>query len=495
MGMKSVKNGFVLLPANPYFIFLVIFLINLFIMLDGEMSNDEGIWNYIARVWCENGIPPYVGTIENKTPGIFELFAFSYLLFGVNYYFVRLLGIIAISFSSLILYFMGKRFHSPFAGIFGMVVFGLTMAWGSLDGPHTSQTETFMNLFSILSFYFVMKGAERTDWKRWAAMAGISMGMAITFKEIAITTAFGLMLFFIIYHAKILNVKNILTGLILMTLGIVVPTFTSFIPLLLSGVSLKDYIDGAWLILLNQGSHTSLVPHLRESVRIFTNSKLAIFYPFLSLFILQYNLVRKRYFMGLLVWLFVDFVGTNASGYYFGHQIKQLMPSLSLIMGILLANLHMIKINDASLIPRYANAVLMALVILFFPLDAFIDNSYHLVYSDKTKKAAEQMGIWLKENTTDEDYIYVATGGGNPILSYSGRLSPSKYFNTLFVTSAQERERLLSDIRAKSPLFIVRSKKDPFYKNIGARIERYINSNYKIIYSSYDYDVMKRVSR
>ena len=29
-----------------------------------------------------------------------------------------------------------------------------------------------------------------------------------------------------------------------------------------------------------------------------------------------------------------DFLGTNASGYYYGHQIKQLLPSLSIIGGV-----------------------------------------------------------------------------------------------------------------------------------------------------------------
>ena len=83
-----IRNGFAFFPASPYPVFLFILVVNLFVMLDGQTSNDEGIWNYIARVWCENRIPPYLGTIENKTPGIFELFAGSYLFFGVDYYFV-----------------------------------------------------------------------------------------------------------------------------------------------------------------------------------------------------------------------------------------------------------------------------------------------------------------------------------------------------------------------------------------------------------------------
>jgi hypothetical protein len=489
---STIHNGFARFLTNPCSVFLAISIINLFIMLDGQMSNDEGIWNYIGRVWCQNSIPPYIGTIENKTPAIFELFALSNILFGINYYFVRVLGLMAICWSSLTLYAMGRKFHSPFAGIFSMIIFGLTMAWGSLDGPHTSQTETFMNLFSILAFYLLMRGAGTAKWKRWVCMSGISMGLAIAFKQIAITTAFGLTLFFIIYNAREMSNKNICTGLVLLALGVAVSTFMSIAPLLLSGVSLKDYVDGAWLILMNQGSHTSTVRHMREFVRVFTNSKLAIFYPFLYLFILQYGLARNRYFIGLLVWLLVDFMGTNASGYYFGHQIKQLIPSLSLVIGILLSNLLMMQWADKSVIPRYANMVVIALFLLLFPFDAFIDNAYHLKHFDETKVTAMEMGIWLRDNTSNEDYVYIVAGGGNPILCYSERISPSRYFNTLFVTSPHERAILLSDIKTKSPLYILLSKRDPFYKNIGGNIERYIKKNYRVVYSYFGYDVLRR---
>ncbi len=147
-------------------------------------------------------------------------------------------------------------------------------------------------------------------------------------------------------------------------------------------------------------------------------------------------LYRCGYFIELTVWLPVGFIGTNASRYYFGRQIKQLVPSSSLIAGILL----MIPTRGRSLIPEYADRILIALIVLLFPFDAFINNAYHLKHFDKTKAIAKEMGIWLRGNTSRGDYVYIATGGGNPILTYSGRLAPSRYFNTLFVTSPHERD-------------------------------------------------------
>ncbi len=100
------------------------------------MGSDEGIWSYIGRIWSKNSIPPYVGAIENKTPGIFELYAISNILFGINIFFVRGLGILSIVLSSIVVFFIGRKLHSPLAGIFGMYVFGLTMTWDLLDGDY-----------------------------------------------------------------------------------------------------------------------------------------------------------------------------------------------------------------------------------------------------------------------------------------------------------------------------------------------------------------------
>jgi 4-amino-4-deoxy-L-arabinose transferase-like glycosyltransferase len=97
------------------------------------MGIDEGWWSYMGRVWSENNLPPYTGVVDYKSPGIFELFAISHILFGINFFFVRALGVIAILFSSLTVYLIGKELHTHLAGICSMVIFGLTMAWDPMS--------------------------------------------------------------------------------------------------------------------------------------------------------------------------------------------------------------------------------------------------------------------------------------------------------------------------------------------------------------------------
>ena len=318
-------------------------------------------------------------------------------------FFIRFIGIISTVVSSLLIYFIGRKLHSRLAGIFGIYVFGLTMTWGLLDGECTSQTETFMILFSILSFYFVIKGKDHRIWKYWLILTGISMGIAIAFKQIAITTTLALIFFILVYTMKNKTKKDALFGLILLVFGIGISTFISIIPLLLSGVTFKDYVDGAWSILLSPGSSASLTDHMYGFFRIWLNSRIAVFYPCLFLLVFQRDIVKNSYFFGLLVWLLFDFIGVNVSGNYFGHQIKQLMPALSVIIGVLLSNLMTTLKQMNSAETKNISITITILIIILFPYKDIIINGYLKGYPNHEK----EIGVWLKENTNEKEYVYI----------------------------------------------------------------------------------------
>jgi 4-amino-4-deoxy-L-arabinose transferase-like glycosyltransferase len=275
------RNTILKTASNPIFITLLLLTINFIISAFGSMNNDEGMWNYIGRIWSHNGIPPYSGSVENKTPGIFELFAISNLLFGISTFFVRGLGIIAVLVSAFIVYKISEKLHSKLAGVFSMYLFGLTSTWGMASGIFISHTEVFMVMFSTLSFYFVLKDRDSEHWKYHLLIAGIFMGFAIAFKQIAITTTIALFLYYL-YTSSIQSGQKKLPGIILICSGILISTLLSIIPLLMSGVTFREYLNGAWLILLNSNSSSSLSAHLKGFLEVFVFSRVVFF--FLSIF-------------------------------------------------------------------------------------------------------------------------------------------------------------------------------------------------------------------
>jgi hypothetical protein len=482
------ENKLFIYFSNPIVISLFIITMLFFISPLKFMGDDEGMWSYIGRIWSENKIPPYAGAIENKTPGIFELNAVSYALFGVNIFFVRVLGIISIILSSLIVFLTGRELHSRLAGIFSMYIFGLTMTWKLLDGAYVAQTETFMVMFSVLSFYFAIKGKDNPKWKYWILLAGISIGVAISFKQIALTTLLALVYFVIACSANNLTKQQKLFGIIMLGLGICFSLFVSLIPLLLSGVSLKEYFDGAWMILLNPVSSGSLKTHIDGFIRVWLDSRMMVFYPFLFLILFQRDLVRNWYFIGLMVWLLFDFIGVNSSGYYFGHQLKQLIPALSIIIGILLSNLLVLLNSLKEQNTKYASIILVTIILIMLPYDLLFFRG-HQIAAGQSNNTYREIGTWLRDNTDQKDYVYVIGRNGNPILSYSERVSSSKYFNSIFITSDAEERIVLSDLKEKPPAFIIKPQND---KSIGSKIEEFMVSNYTFLQSKYNYDIFRR---
>lgn len=479
--------------TDPLHILLFIFAVLVIITSNGRMGNDEGIWSYVGRIWVDEGIPPYVGAVENKTPGIFGLYAISYVLFGVNVYFVRALGIISILLTAWTVYHIGKALAGQLAGVFGMIIFGLTMTWHSLDGHYPGQTETFMVLFSTLSFYCLIKGTPSRHWKRWAMSAGLSMGLAIAFKQIALTTALALGGFFLLYARSVLTRRKRLGGIVLIGLGIGLSSLLSLVPLWLSGVSFHEYFRGAWLLLLDQGSSSSIQDHLYGFLGVWGNSRMVMFYPCLILLLFRKQLFRYGYFVGLLVWLFFDFLGVNSSGIYYGHQIKQLVPPLSILTGLLLGDLLAKPGQEKDITIRHVSTAILAIVLMMFPYQSGLRNIY--LNTLPVPDVHKEIGHWLKDHTTRQDHVYIAGREGNPILSFSERVSSSRYFNSLFVTTETERKRLLSDLVEKPPAYIVKplstDERGELTDTVSALIEPVLK-DYQFEHSLHNWAIFKR---
>jgi len=455
-------------------------------MSNGRMGNDEGRWSYMARIWCENHIPPYAGSVENKTPGIVELHALSYLLFGVNFLYLRVLGALAILCTSFIVYRLGTGFHSPVAGLFSMVILGFSLTWHQLNGAYTAQTESFMIFFTTLSFYLLIKGMEHRRWGWRLLLSGFSMGFAIAFKQIAITTSLALFILFVVLSLPGAGRKKVFPGILLLWFGILMATLISIIPLILSGVTIEEYFEGAWLILLKPGSSVPFMWRVQHFCRIWFGSRMLSFYPFLLLLFLNKEHVRKKYFVSLLIWMSLDFIGVNASGYYFGHQIKQLLPSLSLISGILLAVFLTTRRKEVPWSAGSLRKTLLLLTLFLFPygtLDENIERSRTI-----ERDPHRQIGEWLESHTGKEEYIYIEGTGGNTILSYSERVSSSRYFNSTFVTGEAEKQSLMSDLLRNKPRYYLRQQS---FEGLGEEFDAYLDENFSLLRTQTGYEIFE----
>ncbi len=77
-------------PLQIIFVLAILQFVISFLTDPMMLTFDESMWQYIGRNWIRNGLVPYTGGIDNKSPLIFFIFGISDRLFGVNYWFPRL---------------------------------------------------------------------------------------------------------------------------------------------------------------------------------------------------------------------------------------------------------------------------------------------------------------------------------------------------------------------------------------------------------------------
>lgn len=428
------------------------------------MSIDEGIWNHVARAWVEDGVPPYQGPIENKTPGIYYLFALSYLLVGPGYGLPRLLGIAALLGCCAALHALTRRLCDRTAALTAALVAGLAMASRAVQGPEASMTESFMVAFVTLGLLLVVTAAPLASsgrWRRFLA-AGAALGLGIAFKQVALTSAGALAAFAWAATPADRRTLRTWTGdLAVIACGILLATAATMIPLWLAGVSAAEYWRGAWLILLDPGSsvHT-LGGRVAQFQRRFRDPITTLTIVFGIFLLCRRPLVARGVPWGALVaWCGVDWVGVLASGWFFPHQFKQVIPALSACAGIV-ASLAAGQAWRWNVEPsRSLLVVLVVAALVVLPQAAILDAPFGRRVSDVEANAV-RVGEWVRDRTSPDDLVFGWVRGGS-VQTISGRRSPTRYFNANFVTSEAALAEVQADLARRPPRIVVVEESTP----------------------------------
>lgn len=148
MLLKEPKR-FLLRPL-PLIIFFTILQL-LVVLLSNHLNFDEAMWQYIGRNWFRNGLVPYAGGVDNKSPLVFVVFGLSDKLFGVNYWFPRILGTACQSAGIYYVYKIARHIANEHAAVFSTTIYGFSLLWKSTDGASVSFTETYAITFIIIT--------------------------------------------------------------------------------------------------------------------------------------------------------------------------------------------------------------------------------------------------------------------------------------------------------------------------------------------------------
>ena len=416
---------------------------------------DEGIWNYVAHAWRHFGLPPYIGTLENKTPGIFYLYYLCDLLFGVTWWFPRLLGVIVSALTGWGIYAFTARLRGHATGMLALTIFGLTSTSNLMAGPAISETEIFMIGFTVLAAN-LLQLAMRTDQSRRTSrllfLVGSCLGGAIAFKQVAIFSVAGLCCLYFSLRPANRPGKTVIRDLLLVTGGLLLVTALSIVPLLLSHVRFADYLHGAWLILAGPGSSaSSLSIRLARANRVMENVDFQLYLPVALVLVALYATMKKQALpiAGLIGWLLCEFVAANASGAYFGHQLRQFLPPLAIVTALTLAALVGWRWQGQALAAPYPVLLGLIITLLWWP-------SWYTTEHLEKDAALWKTVHWITTHSTPQDYIYAVTSGdGTPVLAFAQRPASSRHFTQYFLNLPGGEDELRRDFTRHPPTYLL----------------------------------------
>lgn len=432
------------------------------LLTDGfSLSFDEAIWHYIGRNWLRNGLIPYEGGIDNKSPIMFLLFGTSDQLFGVNYWFPRIVGTLFQSVGIYYLYKTANCLAGRTAGILAMTMYALSLLWQVTAGKYTAVTETFEMTLVIISFYRYCTGQNKKDF----LISGFLAGLAFAFRFSAF---FGAIAIFIA-----LARRNLKTSYFFVLGGFAAVCLFA-ICMHVSGIDLNDFALYSLIDNFSQGSITqhSVMWKLENFTDKFFNSEFVLFYPGLVGYFLF-----KRYHSVLLLWLLFELIGIIIIGLFAKEHIKDLLPPLSIINAIAFSQLI-----ENFRVP--ARAILFIIWICFFPKlsepliafkKLFIPESVTGGSGEPSIEAArKKLGLWVKENTGENDLVLVMGNASPQVQVYSERLSPTVYFSTTQTPLA--KARFVNDLKINQPTLIVIPQAAEFQKSVDKELRSFVDS-------------------
>ena len=317
MFLKEPKR-FLLRPL-PLITFFTI--LQLSVALSNHLYFDEAMWQYIGRNWFRNGLVPYAGGVDNKSPLIFAVFGLSDKLFGVNYWFPRILGAVCQSAGLYYVYKIARHIANEQAALFSTTIYGLSLLWKSTDGASVSFTETYAVTFIIISFFYSLTSQN----SRGFFISGLIAGLGFGFRFSA---------FFGIAAIFISSLRRNKSSAIFFSSGVLLCVLLIAGLFLLAGINLHDFLTYALTDNFGSGSVTdhNLSWRLTNFMNGFFYSELILFYPF----VVAFFFFRKN-FNFLTTWLICEFTGICIIGTFATTHFKNLLPVVSLMSGLSLA--------------------------------------------------------------------------------------------------------------------------------------------------------------
>lgn len=460
-----------------FFTALAFFILRFPSLFEPYWYGDEGIYQVLGEA-INNGRVLYLEIWDNKPPLLYWLYG----IFSSDQFTVRLISLIFGILIVFVFYLLCRKIFrneriSFISTALLAVLFGSPLFEGNI-----ANAENFMLLPILGSALLVFNLSS-------LFLAGILLGIAFLFKIVAIFdfAAFFLFLFLLFMKIKKINRKNILSAIkkeAFFALGFSLPILVTALFFFLSGafspffkatfLANVGYVDYANRLIIPQG---------------FLILKLII----LSIFC--FTIFRKREKMSpslifILLWFGFSLFNAFFSQRPYTHYLLVLLPSLSLLVGVIIEDRKLRKITfpllAISLLLVLINFALYGKTIFYYQnFISFVSGNknvyaYHKFFDRRTLTDYE-LAMYVKLHTNDSDSVFI-WGNNAQVYTLTEKLPPGRYAVAYHITSTKDGIRQTQEDldRTKPRMVIIMPYMESFPFTLSGYTQKIIIDNVEI---------------
>lgn len=429
---------------------------------------DEGVYQTLGLA-IKNGRLLYQGIWDNKPPLLYMIYSF----FDSDQFGVKLASLIFGLFSVFIFYKLSKKIlSSEKIALFSTVFFAIVLGSPILEG-NIANAENFMVLPILISALLLINIKEENETKKIQNkniliifLSGIILGLAFLFKIVALFD-FAAFLAFAAFFADekfLIHIKNKkymsyeVKKILSFITGFLSPGILTALFFIMKG-SFWDFINATFF------SNIGYVGYGNKFIipQGFLIIKLALLFGF-ALFL--FSKKRSINLTVIFVWLWFAFSLFNAffSQRPYTHYLLVLLPSFSLLLGLIFAEKKLQKINIIfvilSLFLVFKNFNIYGKPISYYQnFISFMTNkesiSDYQRFFDRSTPTDYELASFIRGNTNDYDNIF--TWGNNAQLyKLTNKLPPGKFTVAYHITGSKNGiKETAKDLDTKKPKLII----------------------------------------
>lgn len=356
-------------------IFLAFLLLSFFLrfwtLFVSVLDKDESIY-ILGADSLLNGNLPYIEIWDHKPPGIFILFSLTMLIFGKSIVSIRILSIIATTFTSYFLYRIAVNIDEKQGEKIGLLAGSLYAIFSLHNDGAAANGEILFAPFVTGAFVFLFQERKLSNIKVF--LIGLILGIGMQIKYLVIMDVLGLVLvgsllrkeegirkkegvgitkdegkainsflefiqeYFLSRYAGRFNIFSLLKFYIFLGFGLILPAVAVAVIYQFSGY-FDEYIyatlttNSKYVAMLNF-SWSDLLSRLRKQVLGNILLWLCLFWSPIYLFVFaRGKLKHERNLIYLFLWFCCAFLAVLLSKRFYNHYFLQLLPPLCLISG------------------------------------------------------------------------------------------------------------------------------------------------------------------